>query len=142
MEANSLATVRMHLDHFDKTLGQRFPVLQHTLADLQRHIAARSRKPYPGQTLSTVTRKKGVASFGAASNWAALTGLMTSLFPSRGLLYPTAEEKSPFRTWQKIERCIQVGELTADQVDELWQCLYLRNEEVAQLTSADAGWGW
>jgi hypothetical protein len=43
MEANSLATVRMHLGHFAATLGDRFPAQRLTLADLQRHVDRRAK---------------------------------------------------------------------------------------------------
>jgi hypothetical protein len=133
MEANSLATVRMHLDHFENTLGGRFAVRQITLADLQRHVAERGKKKYRGKRLSTVTLKKEMASFRAAWNWAALNGLVSGPFPSKGLVYPKADEKPPFMTWPEIERRVKLGGLSEEQAEDLWDCLYLRTEEVAQL---------
>src|SRR4051812_47240254 len=38
MEANSLATVKTHLDYFGRTLGDGFPMGALSLGDLQRHI--------------------------------------------------------------------------------------------------------
>src|SRR5262245_53743831 len=76
MEANSLQTVEMHLRHFGRTLGEKFPLQQLTLADLQRHVNERRKKKYRGRPLSPVTLKKEVASFRAAWNWAALSGLV------------------------------------------------------------------
>lgn len=133
MEADSLATVRMHLRHFEKTLGGRFAVRQLTLADLQRHVSERSRKKYRGKPLSAVTLKKEMASLRAAWNWAAHMGLVTGSFPSKGLVYPKADEKPPFMTRAEIERRIQIGGLSAKQIDELWECLFLRKEEIEQL---------
>ena len=37
MEENSLATVAMHLNRFQKTLGERFPVQDLAAMDLQNH---------------------------------------------------------------------------------------------------------
>jgi integrase len=133
MEANSLATVRMHLGHFEKTLGGRFAVRLLTLADLQRHVNERSRRKYRGKVLSAVTLKKEMASFRAAWNWAAHAGLVTGPFPSKGLVYPKADERPPFMTWVEIERRVRVGGLSEAQAADLWDCLYLRKEEVAQL---------
>jgi integrase len=133
MESDSLATVRMHLRHFEKTLGGRFAARHLTLAYLQRHVSERSKKKYRGKPLSAVTLKKEMASFRAAWNWAAHTGLVSGSFPAKGLIYPKPDEKPPFMTWTEIERRIRVGGLSAKQVDELWECLYLRKEEVKQL---------
>src|SRR5262249_43980256 len=58
MEDNSLRTVRTHLAHFERTFGERFPLQQLTLADLQRHVSERAKKKYRGKPLSPVTLKK------------------------------------------------------------------------------------
>jgi hypothetical protein len=69
-----------------------------TLADLQRHINRRREKQYCGQRLSPVTLKKEMGSFGAAWNRAVHMGLVSGPFPSRGLVYPKADEAPPFMT--------------------------------------------
>jgi len=132
MEQDSLGTARMHLGHFERTLGERFAVRGLTLADLQRHVTERRKKKYRGRLLSPVTLKKEVAGFRAAWNWAALSGLVSGPFPSKGLVYPKADEKPPFMTREEIERRIQAGGLTEAEVAELWGSLYLRKEEVGQ----------
>jgi integrase len=109
-----------------------FHVQSLALTDLQRHINERLKKKYRGKPLSPVTLKKEVASFRAAWNWAALTGLVKGGFPSKGLVYPKADEKPPFMTWSEIERRIQAGGLTPEQIRDLWDALYLRKEEIVQ----------
>lgn len=133
MEANSLATVRMHLGHFEKTLGERFAVRQLALTDLQGHVTERAKKKYRGKKLSTVTLKKEMASFRAAWNWAALTGLVSGPFPSRGLVYPKADERPPFMTWTEIERRAHAGRSHEHPGEEWWDSLYLRKEEITDL---------
>src|SRR5947209_1241101 len=54
MEQNSLQTTAMHLRHFERTLGEKFPIWQLTLPDLQRHVTERSKKKYRGKPLSPV----------------------------------------------------------------------------------------
>src|SRR5262245_17667663 len=41
MEANSLATARMHLKHFERSLGAGFDMRRLALSDLQRHLNSR-----------------------------------------------------------------------------------------------------
>jgi integrase len=144
MEPNSLATVAMHLNHFERTLGARFAVQSLTLADLQRHVTARAKKKYRGRPLSPVTLKKEVASFRAAWNWAALSGLVTGPFPAKGLAYPKADEKPPFMTRDEIERRLAAG-MTAAERAVLWDCLYLTHAEVDDLlrhVKEHAAHGW
>jgi integrase len=131
MEKNSLATVAMHLNHFGRTLGERFPMQTLSMADLQRHVNTRARKKYRGHPLSPVTLRKEMASLRAAWNWAALTGLVTGPFPSKGLVYPKTDEKPPFMTWAEIER--KAAGLAGPLQAELWDCLYLTHPELDQL---------
>lgn len=132
MEANSLRTVAMHLEHFQKTLGERFEVQALTMADLQRHVNRRREKIYREKKLSPVTLKKEMTSFRAAWNWAAHMGLVKGIFPSRGLVYPKTDEKPPFMTWQEIQRKITLVMKEAEQA-ELWDCLYLTRAEIAEV---------
>ena len=132
MEANSLATIEMHLGQFGKTLGDRFLMQELTLADLQRHVNRRRSKKYRGKQLSPVTLKKEMASFRAAWNWAAHMKLVQGEFPSQGLVYPKTDEKPPFMVWTEIERKITKGMSAAEQA-ELWDCLYLTQTDLAAL---------
>src|SRR5207244_10318679 len=47
MEANSLATARVHLGHFGRTLGADFDLRKLTLADLQSHLTRRRKEGDP-----------------------------------------------------------------------------------------------
>jgi hypothetical protein len=110
MEPNSIATVRLHLGHFLKTFGGQFSVPTLTHDDLQKHVDRRARKRYRGKPLSPVTLRKEVASFRACWNWGVRAKKLTDPFPGRGLMYPKADEKPPFQTWEEIERQIALVE--------------------------------
>jgi integrase len=132
MEANSLQTVEMHLNHVERTLGGKFPLQSLTLADLQRHVNRRREKSYRGKKLSPVTLRKEMATFRAAWNWATHMGMVKGPFPSRGVVYPKTDEKPPFMTWAEIERKL-TPKLTDAERAELWKCLYLTMPEVEEL---------
>lgn len=132
MEANSLQTVGMHLNHFERTLGERFPLNALTLADLQRHVSRRREKSYRGKKLSPVTLKKEMTSFRAAWNWAVHMGMVKGVFPSKGLVYPKTDEKPPFMTRSEIERKL-TAKLSDGERADLWDCLYLTREEIEEL---------
>src|SRR5262249_55629733 len=132
MEVNSLRTVEMHLNHVERTLGEKVPLHALTLADLQRHVNRRREKSYRGKKLSPHTLKKEVPSFRAAWNWAAHMGMVKGAFPSRGLVYPKTDEKPPFMARQEIEGRL-TGRLSDAERAELWECLYLTKPEVEEL---------
>ncbi|MCI0461962.1 MAG: tyrosine-type recombinase/integrase [Gemmataceae bacterium] len=133
MEKNSLATARMHLNHFVAALGERFVLREMTAQDLQGYLDRRARKKGAGRgRLSPTTLRKEVASLRAAWNWASRTGILAGVFPGRGLTYPKADEKPPFQTREEIERKIRRGGLSEAEVDELWDSLFLTKPEVAE----------
>jgi integrase len=133
MEEDSLLTGRIHLGHFERTLGERFAVQQLALADLQRRIEERSKKKCRGRPISPATIKKEISTFRAAWNWAGLTGLVQGPFPGKGLVYPKSDEKPSFMTWLEVERRPGAGGLSKAAVGELWDSLYLRKEEIEEL---------
>jgi integrase len=122
IEANTLATVEIHLDHFARTLGDGFPMGELTLAHLQRHVDRR-RKDVAG-----VTIRKEVDTLRTAWNWSARMGLVAGEFPAKGLVYPKEREKLPFMTREEIERRLKAG----GDPEELWECLYLTLPEIEE----------
>jgi hypothetical protein len=111
-ETTSLKTAQVQLGHFERTLGEAFPVQSLSLADLQKHVEARSKQKYRGRRLSPATIKKEMAAFRAAWNWASRMGMVKGPFPNHGLVYPKADEKPPFMTRAEIERRIAPGPST------------------------------
>ena len=122
VENNTLYTSKIHLAHVADTLGPGFlmDALRH--GDLQRHINRRS------ASAAAVTIKKELDTLRSAWNWANRMGHVQEDFPGAGLIYPKGEEKLPFMTWKEIERRIAAG----GDPDELWECLYLRENEIEQ----------
>jgi hypothetical protein len=71
VEANNLATARMHLRHFIDALGERFTVRDLSTQDLQGYLDKRGRrKGLRQRRISPTTLEKEVASLRAAWNWA------------------------------------------------------------------------
>ena len=66
MEENSLATVTMHLNHFEATPGAKIVLQEISAADLQQHVNKRAQKKYRGKKLSPATLRAEMASFRAA----------------------------------------------------------------------------
>lgn len=144
MEQGSLATVAMHLRHFERTLGNGFTIQGINAADLQKHIDHRAKKKYRGKPLSPVTLRKEMATLRAAWNWAAHMGIVIGPFPSKGLVYPKLDEKPPFMTWAEISRKT-TPTMKDVQKEELWNCLYLTRPELDELLEfvrENAGHPW
>jgi integrase len=131
LEANTLATARIHLNHLMETFGERFGLRGMTAQDLQGYLDKRSRKRKPGKgALSAATLKKEIASFRVAWNWAVRTRILTGDFPGKGLAYPKIDEKPPFQTMDEIKRKIARGGLSVREIDELWDSVFLAKPDL------------
>lgn len=132
MEANSLATAKLHLSHLVTALGERLVTHEITARVLQTYLDTRGRaKGRRGNRLSPVTLKKEISTLRAAWNWGVRTQMTQGLFPGRGLTYPKCDEKPPFQTLPEIERKVARGGLNPEQVAELWDSLFLTKTELA-----------
>lgn len=123
IEKNTLYTAGIHLGHIETTFGKNFILSGLTLAKLQKHIDRR------GKDVSPITTKKEIDTFRAVWNWGVRMKWVDQPFPSAGLVYPKTDEKLPFMNWQEIERRIKA----AGDADQLWECLYLQDKEIAEL---------
>ena len=124
IEANSLDTCKLHLNHFVRALGEGFPIGDLSLAKAQEYVSNRAKAK-----ISPVTIRKEIATLRAAWNWGGPMGLTEGPFPSKGLRYPKSDEKPPFMTLKEIERQIAAG----GNKETLWEALYLEARDVTEL---------
>ena len=134
LEANSRATIAIHLRHVLKTFGAAFRVPELKAAHLQEHINRRvNAKGRRKKPLSAYTIRKELVTFGAAFKWGVEMGLLKGTFPNRGLRYPKMVERPPFMTWDEITRRIEAGHLSAEEAKSLWASLFLSRPEIKEL---------
>jgi integrase len=134
LEANTVYTIKIHLSHIRKVMGDRFSVEKLKFADLQRYVDTRSKdEGRRGKKISTVTIRKELTTFSGIWTWASRMGIVKGNFPNRGLRYPKTTDKSPFQTWTEIERQIEMGGLSDNEQTELWEGLYLTANEIEQV---------
>ena len=83
--------------------------------------------------VSATTIRKEIVTLGSAWRWAESMGMLERKFPNRGLRWPKIDEKPPFQTWEEIERQIEQDDLLSSEAELLWDCLYLRLNEIDEL---------
>jgi integrase len=126
--------IELHFKHLVAALGERFPIRELKLADLQGYVDHRAKaRGISGKRLSPATIRKEIVTLRTAWNWAEKMGMVAGRFPYHGLRYARSTEKPPFRTIDEIERRIKAGGITTAQKKELWESLYLRTPEIAEL---------
>jgi integrase len=124
IEANSLDTCKLHLNHVTRNLGDGFPIGELSVARMQEYVNHRAKAK-----ISPVTIRKELATLRAAWNWGEPMGLTSGKFPNRGLRFPKTDEKPPFMTLAEIERQLAAG----GDPDTLWEALYLQAGELTEL---------
>jgi hypothetical protein len=127
-EKSTLYTAGIHFNHLVASLGERFPLQGLGQVNLQRHVERRA-----GLGISPVTIRKEISTLRTAWHWAAQNSLLSGDFPNKGLVYPKDDELPPYQTREEIERQVAAGGLTSEEIDELWDALYLRPHEIAEL---------
>jgi integrase len=132
LEERTLDGIRLHFKHLVSCLGERFPIRQLSLSDLQGYVERRSKAGgHRGRALSPATIRKEIITLRTAWNWGAKTGHVSGKFPNEGLRYPKHDEKPPFQTREQIERQLP-GATDAERAD-LWDALYLTIPEVDEV---------
>jgi hypothetical protein len=124
IEANTLATAKIHLGHIETTLGKSFPMAALTLAKLQEHLDRRGKK------VAAVTIKKEIDTLRAVWNWGQRSGLVSGVFPCAGLVcskgvdQPTADAEHPafeFRSTHGVIISTRLRRLAIMRTT-LWTC--------------------
>jgi hypothetical protein len=134
LEPRTLEGIDLHFKHRTGELGERFPLRELKLADLQGFVDSRAKdKGRNGRRLSPATIKKELATLRAAWNWGIKMELVSGRFPHSGLRFAKSDEKPPFMTREEIERRIAAGGLQPYQIKELWDAMFLTLPEVEEL---------
>ena len=134
VEANTLVTLATHKKHLVKLLGGKQAVQTLTATDLQtNYINRRAKETWAGKPIRANTIKKEIATLRALWNWAVNHGKLVGQPPTKGLRYDKGKEQPPFMTWAEIEKRIARGGLTEQQIEELWDCLFLDTDQIREL---------
>jgi integrase len=134
LEDRTIEGIGLHFKHLTAALGDAFPIRELKLADLQGYVDHRAKaKGMSGKRLSPATIRKEIVTLRTAWNWAEKMGMVAGRFPYHGLRYARSTERPPFRTIEEIDRRIKAGGITTAQQKELWESLYLRTPEIAEL---------
>jgi integrase len=132
-EQNTLATESIHLNHFKRVLGSDTPVQSIVAGDLRSYINQRhGEKGRRGGTVKPDTIRKELETFRLAWHFALSEGYVVGDCPLKDVDLPKRRRKPPFQTWEQIEAKIARGGISEEQISEFWDCLFLRESEIAE----------
>ena len=138
-QETTLAGERIHLKHLKRILRRRTPLQQVELATIRNYKERRKREQHRGRCPSEGTIKKELVTFRQVWMWAKHNELVSGdcpLVTESGrwkIHFEKPAEREKFRTWAEIQRRIQRGGITEEQVRDLWSGLYLDQSQVSEL---------
>ena len=134
LEQSTIAGMQIHARHLKRLLGARLPLNEVNLDKLQSYVDQRAKeKGLRGRKVSAATIKKEITTLKAVWTWAGRAGHVKTALPHQGLKLPILTTKPDFQTWQQIDRQIRRGGLTAAEVADLWDALFLTPDEIEQV---------
>ncbi len=131
-EELTIGLEKTHINNFKRILPTSKLANTITTADLQRYVERRLNKTRKGRNLSPETVKREMATFRSIFNWAKSLGYVEGESPTNGLIIGKPDAKPPFMTMIEINRRIERGGISDKEQNELWECLYLTTDEVAE----------
>jgi integrase len=128
-EASTLYTETIHTNHLVRVLGEDQEPGGLDLGVVQDYVDARAREGVQRGTI-----RKELVTLRMIWSWAAKRGHVTASLKWKisDLTFPKAPDRPPFRTWEQITRRIARGGLSAAQVSDLWECLWLNQTQTVE----------
>lgn len=129
----------IHISHLKRILGANTILQQIDLESLKRYRRRRNQQQHHERHITDATVKKELVTFRQIWCWAKDHDYVTESCPLVGenrrwrIQFEKQAEKEKFRTWEEIERRINRGGLSAEEIAELWEGLYLDQSQVADL---------
>ena len=133
-EDSSVATEKTHAGHFIRILGGSVPIRSLGVSQLQRYVSDRRKDDgQRGKKIQPHTIKKELQTFKQLWDLARVRQYVEGDCPTLHVRLPKPDQKPPFQTWAQIEAAVKKGGLTALQIEELWDSLFLGEKEVQGL---------
>ena len=132
-EENTLKGEKRHCEHLERIIGKSRLATELTTKVVQEYVVTRSKEKWNKRIISPQTIKKELTTLRLIWNWCKDRGLVTGRTPTRGVVLPKTPEKPRFMTIAEINRTIERGGVTDDELRLLWESLFLQQTEVTEL---------
>lgn len=132
-ESSTRYTEDIHAKHLLRIIGAKTALAAIGFSLVQGYADDRLKEKHNGRAIESGTVVKELKTLRIVWKWMTSRdeGVPKDIpFAMRELQFPKEPPKPPFKTWEEIERTVRRGGLTPDEIEGLWECLYLTREEV------------
>lgn len=132
-EERTISGEELHIRHLTRHIGANRVIASIGLADIQDYVTKQSQDDYRGKAITVDTIKKELSTLRLVWNWALTESRVSKPCPIKRVKYPKRDAKPHFMTMDEIQRIISRGGLTEQEVEELWNSVFLHTDEINQL---------
>lgn len=127
--------MQTHRNNLLRVLGDSILVDAIDLSSLDDYCKKRRQeKGQRNRQISATTIRKELVTLRHVWQWGKKRNKVETDLPSiRDVKLPKTIERPPFQTYDEIVQQIEREDLSPEQQDELWECLYLRRTEIDEL---------
>ncbi|QDT40354.1 site-specific tyrosine recombinase XerC [Gimesia alba] len=135
LEESTISLIKTHRNNLLRILGKDVVIEDIDLNALDLYSKKRRRENGRRKgKVSSYTIKKELVTLRRVLQWGKKRDKHDSEIPEiRDVQLPKSAERPIFQTFNEITVQIEQGDLTEEQQSELWECLYLRTDEIDQL---------
>ncbi|QDV48431.1 site-specific integrase [Gimesia fumaroli] len=135
LEESTISLIKTHRNNLLRILGKDVFIEDIDLNALDLYSKKRRRENGRRKgKVSSYTIKKELVTLRRVLQWGKKRGKHESEIPAiRDVQLPKSTERPIFQTFDEITVQVEQGDLTEEQQSELWECLYLRTDEIDQL---------
>ncbi|WP_197995307.1 site-specific integrase [Gimesia algae] len=135
LEESTVSLIKTHRNNLLRILGENVVIKEIDLNALD--VYSKKRQKDNGRRkgrISANTIKKELVTLRRILQWGKKRGKLSSEIPEiRDVQLPKSTERPSFQTFDEITVQIEQDNLTQEQQDNLWECLYLGTDEIDQL---------
>lgn len=135
LEESTISQMETHRKNLLRVLGETIYVDDIDLNKLDEY--SKNRRQEKGRRkgeISANTIKKELVTLRRVWKWGKKRGKLTSELPEmRDVQLPKSAELPVFQTFSEITMQIEQDNLTQKQSEQLWECLYLRTDEIDEV---------
>ncbi|QDU10907.1 tyrosine-type recombinase/integrase [Gimesia aquarii] len=135
LELSTISQMKTHQNNLLRVLGSETITDNIDLNMLDSYCQKRRKdKGRRNRKVSASTIKKELVTLRRVWLWGKKRGKLTSELPEiRDVHLPKSTERPVFQTYDEITLQINQDNLTQEQQDDLWECLYLGTDEIDEL---------
>ena len=132
-EESTLEAEDRHIKHLKRHLKTNCIAQSLSFSQMQEYVRKRSNDKWRDKPIGPDTIRKELTTFRFIWNWGVRHGHLIGAAPIKGISLPKTDEKPPFMAWDEISKAILRGNVSKEQQKQLWDCLFLRTNEIDRL---------